>query len=72
MIDLQAKLAAAIQQFWVTRHKQAKKSRKKDYGTRTAVTGGAQMDGFVELVHGVLVEGRFSQAAAVPAPPAEA
>jgi hypothetical protein len=56
VINLQARLAAAVQQFWGTRHKQAKKSRKRNYGTRTAVTGGAQMDGFVELVHDLLVE----------------
>ena len=56
MIDLQARLAEAIRHFWATRHKQAKKSRRRDYGTRTAVTGGAQMNGFIAVVHELLVE----------------
>lgn len=56
MIDLQTRLADAVRQFWGTRHRQAKKSRKKNYGTRTAVTGGAQMDGFITLVHDLLIE----------------
>jgi hypothetical protein len=56
VIDLQARLTLAVQQFWGTRHKQARKSRKRNYGTRTAVTGGAQMDGFIELVQDLLVE----------------
>lgn len=55
-IDLQERLAEAVRQFWGTRHKQAKKSRKKNYGTRTAVTGGAQMDGLITLVHDLLLE----------------
>jgi hypothetical protein len=54
--DLQTRLAAAIRHFWGTRLKQAKKSRRRNYGTRTAVTGGAQMDGFIGLVHDLLVE----------------
>lgn len=56
MIDLQARLAEAVQHFWGTRRKQARKSRKRNYGTRTAVTGGAQMDGFITLVHDLLLE----------------
>ncbi len=56
MIDLQARLAEAVRHFWGTRHKQAKKSRRRNYGTRTAVTGGAQMDGFIALVHDLLVD----------------
>lgn len=45
-----------MRQFWGTRHKQAKKSHKKNYGARTAVTGGAQMDGFTKLVLDLLVD----------------
>jgi hypothetical protein len=56
VIDLQARLAESIRHFWGTRLKQAKKSRRRNYGTRTAVTGGAQMDGFIGLVHDLLVE----------------
>lgn len=60
MNDLQGKVTAAIRQFWRTRQKQAKKqgkaSGKRDQGSRSAVTGGAQMDGFVKLVSELLIE----------------
>jgi hypothetical protein len=60
MNDLRQQLAAAVRRFWKTRRKQEKKqgkaSGKRDQGSRSAVTGGAQMDGFVELVRGLLVE----------------
>ena len=50
----------AVKHFWVTRGSQAKKqgakSGSRDAGNRTAVTGGKQMDGFVELVRDYLVE----------------
>lgn len=49
----------AVKQLWVTRgsqaQKQGAKSGSKDAGNRTAVTGGKQMDGFVELVRDFLV-----------------
>jgi hypothetical protein len=51
-------LRRAIQHFWRTRSRQAKKQGKKtgsrDAGARTAVTGGRQMDGFVSLVRDFL------------------
>ena len=60
MNDLRRQLAAAVRQFWKTRQKQEKKqgkaSGKRDQGSRSAVTGGAQMDGFVKLVRELLVE----------------
>jgi len=60
MNDLQRRLAAAIRQFWKTRQQQEKKqgkaSGKRDQGSRSAVTGGAQMDGFVKLVSELLIE----------------
>jgi hypothetical protein len=60
MNDLRQQLSAAVRQFWKTRRKQEKKqgkaSGKRDQGSRSAVTGGAQMDGFVELVSELLVE----------------
>jgi len=60
MNDLQRRLAAAVRQFWKTRQQQEKKQGKtsgiRDQGSRSAVTGGAQMDGFVELVSELLVE----------------
>jgi hypothetical protein len=60
--DLQARLAGAVQRFWATRHRQAKHSRKRNYGTRGAVTGGAQMDGFIELIHDLLAESGLPEA----------
>ncbi|MEN6535041.1 MAG: PaeR7I family type II restriction endonuclease [Bryobacteraceae bacterium] len=56
----------AIKQFWTTRAKQARKQGSatgaKDAGARAAVTGGAQMDGFVALVHDLLREGGIPHA----------
>ncbi len=56
--DLQARVAKAVRQFWLTREQQASKqgsvSGRKDAGARSAVTGGAQMDGFVELLRELL------------------
>ena len=57
---LDSRLRAAIRQFWETRRKQAKKQGSvtgtKDAGARAAVTGGAQMDGFVSLIGDLLRE----------------
>lgn len=54
------RLHKAVQHFWSTRGSQAKlqgaKSGTRDAGNRTAVTGGKQLDGFVELVRDFLVE----------------
>ncbi len=54
------RLRAAVRQFWGTRGNQARrqgaKSGARDSGNRTAVTGGKQMDGFVELVRDFLVD----------------
>lgn len=50
---LDKKVANAVAHFWRTRQKQFEKQQvgdKKDQGGRSAVTGGAQMDGFVELI----------------------
>ena len=58
--DLQKRLREAIEHFWSTRETQAQKqgakSGTRDAGTRTAVTGGRQMDGFVSLVRDYLCE----------------
>jgi hypothetical protein len=51
---IERKLRRAIKHFWSTRQSQSKnqgsKSGARDAGARTAVTGGRQMDGFVNLV----------------------
>src|SRR3989304_5354465 len=60
MTDLDSRLAAAVRSFWRTREKQAKnqgkRTGKKDQGSRTAVTRGARMDGFVKFVSDLLLE----------------
>ncbi len=48
--DLQVRIAKAIEQFWHIRHAQQQKSTPKDTGNRRAVTGGKQLDGFIELL----------------------
>jgi hypothetical protein len=54
------RLQGAVKHFWGTRGNQASrqgaKSGARDAGNRTAVTGGKQMNGFVELVRDFLVE----------------
>ena len=56
--DLQQRISQAVCHFWTTRQKQAERQGTatgvRDAGARSAVTGGAQMDGFVELVRAVL------------------
>ena len=51
--NLEEMVGAAVSHYWDTRlsqQKKQKKSGKVDYGLRGAVTGGAQMDGFIELI----------------------
>lgn len=51
--NLRQKLADAVAVFWKTRQAQATRqqtSGRSDHGARGAVTGGAQMDGFVSLI----------------------
>lgn len=63
---LEARVRAAIKHFWSTRETQAQKqgilSGSKDAGARSAVTGGAQMNGFVNLVRDVLCESGLPKA----------
>jgi len=50
--NLEKMVGAAVSHYWDTRLSQQQKqqkSEKVDYGLRGAVTGGAQMDGFIEL-----------------------
>ena len=49
----------AVRFYWQTRSQQLEKQRKaggSDQGSRSAVTGGAQMDGFIELLTKLVVE----------------
>ncbi len=60
MVDLDSALREAVKHFWQTRRRQREQQGvaggEKDRGHRAAVTGGSQMDGFVRLVHDVLVD----------------
>jgi len=60
MKGLHEKVGSAVQHFWKTRKKQrtrqGRKTGKRDYGRRAAVTGGAQMDGFAVLVRELVQE----------------
>lgn len=67
MTDLERRLSAAVREFWLTRRRQEKaqgsRSGRRDQGARSAVTGGAQLDGFVSLVSELLIEGGIPRAA---------
>jgi len=56
----EARICGAVKQFWMTRGTQAlnqgSRSGTRDAGNRAAVTGGKQMDGFVDLVRDFLIE----------------
>ena len=54
------RLTAAVRHFWATRNRQSAKqgavSGQRDTGARSAVTGGKQMDKFVDLVRSLLIK----------------
>lgn len=56
----QERLAEAVKYFWRTRQSQSDRqgvrSGTRDSGSRTAVTGGKQLDGFVDLLREFLAE----------------
>ncbi len=60
------RLRSAVRHFWATREAQALKqgstSGGKDAGARAAVIGGAQMNGFVNLVRDLLHENGLPRA----------
>jgi hypothetical protein len=64
-MELDLKLSHAVQYFWSTRERQALEqgtgSGKKDAGARSAVTGGAPMDGFIRLVRDILIDNGIKQ-----------
>ena len=57
--DIDNRVRIAVKQFWTGRQnqteKQLAKERVRDAGTRSSVTGGGHMDGFVHLVRDSLV-----------------
>lgn len=65
-MNLKTGLSKAIKHFWKTRKRQQRrqgsKTGKKDQGSRSAVTGGAQLDGFISLVRLILKEAGINNA----------
>lgn len=56
--DLEDRIATAVEFFWATRNGQITRQNQAgthDQGNRGAVTGGKQLDGFVELIKEVLI-----------------
>ena len=57
---LPERVGKAVAHYWQTREhqgkKQGSKGGQKDYGARSAVTGGAQMDGFILLLSELIQE----------------
>lgn len=58
--DLATRLRRAVRHFWLTRERQAKAqggaTGDRDRGARGAVTGGAHLDGFADLIRELIVE----------------
>lgn len=54
--NLDSRLETAVAHYWKTLHKQGKGRQGKDWGTRSHVTGGKQMDGFTEMVAAIVSE----------------
>ncbi len=65
--NLAKRVSQGVAYFWKTRRAQLKsqgrKSGRKDAGSRGAVTGGRQCDGFIELVRSLLTETGLPDAA---------
>ncbi len=65
--ELEKRLSKAVQHFWKVRDQQATKQGKggkkaEDRGSRGAVTGGKQLDGFIKLIYELLVESGLPEA----------
>jgi hypothetical protein len=64
MRDLDAGLRDAVRHFWLTRERQSTRQfddTDRDRGSRGAVTGGKQMDGFIRLVRDCLLAARVPE-----------
>ena len=58
-IRLDDPIKTAVAHYWKTRFSQQKKQKERgqtDQGLRSAVTGGAQMDGFIDLLTNQIIE----------------
>ena len=59
LANLKNRVSEAVAHYWLTRQGQAEKqaaSGRADQGARSAVTGGAQMDAFINLITDVIIE----------------
>ena len=57
--NLGDRVVRAVASYWLTRQRQKDRQNslgRKDQGARSAVTGGAQMDGFINLLTDILQE----------------
>lgn len=57
--NLEYQVSEAVAHYWLTRKAQKDKQKKRgvsDAGLRSAVTGGAQMDGFITLFKDLIIE----------------
>ena len=62
--QLNQRVAKAVASYWATRQSQSTKqatSGQRDQGARSAVTGGAQMDGFINLITELILEAGIQQ-----------
>jgi len=62
--SLNTKVSQAIAHYWRTRQRQSEKqveSGGADQGARSAVTGGAQMDGFIRLITTLMIDAGADQ-----------
>jgi hypothetical protein len=62
--SLRKHVSEAIAHYWRIRRKQSQKQAKSgraDQGARSAVTGGAQMDGFIHLIGDLIIEAGAEQ-----------
>ncbi len=61
--DIEKHVAQAVSHYWLTRKSQKEKQKNRgvsDAGLRSAVTGGAQMDGFIALFKDLIVDAGMS------------
>ncbi len=64
MRDLDSGIRGAVRHFWLTRQQQSTRQADqddRDRGSRSAVTGGKQMDGFIRLVRELLLEAKVPE-----------
>lgn len=62
--NLPKRVSKAVAHYWMTRETQAKKQKtsgRADQGLRSAVTGGAQMDGFISLMTEIIVDAGINE-----------